>query len=532
MPALLFNVTRLLLLLAALAMPLLALPARAGALVYCSEASPEGFDPGMWDAASTHNVTGQIFQGLLEFEGSSTTLAPVLATKWEVSADARVFTFTLRQGVPFHTTRYFTPTRPFNADDVIFTFSRFLYPDFPFNRAFPATFVYPQNLGLASMVASIEKIDDYRVRFILKQPNVAFLSYFAMSFAPIQSAEYAAQLLRQGNAHLINNYPIGTGPYQFVSYKKNEVIRMSANPAYWRHKQRTDKLIFAIVPDANVRVNKLLANECQITSTVRDEDIPILLKRPNINLKKIQALNISYLSFNMKHDATRIREVREALDIAIDRNAIFRALFPRGDALQASNPFPPGVPGYNDRVVNEYNPERARKLLNQAGYGSGLELSLWALPVARPTNPNGQLLAQLIQQDWARIGVKANIKTYEWGEYLKRSRAGEHDVYMSGWTSDTGDADDFLSPNLTSEANQPGCYKYCSAEFDKLVDAARMSTDQNRRIKLYEKAIEIFKFDRPWITLAHSAVFIPMTSDVRGFVMAPNGGMRFEGVYR
>lgn len=513
-------------------MSLLTTHATAHALVYCSEASPEGFDPGMWDAVSTHNVTSQLFQGLLEFEGSTTTLAPALATQWEVSPDARIFTFTLRQGVHFHNTSYFKPTRTFNADDVIFTFSRFLNPDLPFNRAFPATFVYPQNLGLANMVVSLEKMGDYKVRFTLKQPNVAFLSYFAMSFAPIQSAEYAAQLLRQGNAHLINNYPIGTGPYQFVSYKKNEVIRMAANPDYWRNKQRTDKLIYAIVPDANVRVNKLLANECQITSTVRDDDIPILLKRSNIVLKKIQALNISYLSFNMKHDATKIREVREALDISIDRNAIFRALFPRGDTLQATNPFPPTVPGYNKTVVNEYNPERAKKLLAQAGYGKGLELSLWALPVARPTNPNGQLLAQLIQQDWAKIGVKANIKTYEWGEYLKRSRSGEHDVYMSGWTSDTGDADDFLSPNLTSEANKPDCYKYCSAEFDKLVDAARMSTDQNHRIQLYEKAIEIFKFDRPWITLAHSAVFIPMTSDVHGFIMAPNGGIRFEDVYR
>jgi peptide/nickel transport system substrate-binding protein/dipeptide transport system substrate-binding protein len=103
---------------------------------------------------------------------------------------------------------------------------------------------------------------------------------------------------------------------------------------------------------------------------------------------------------------------------------------------------------------------------------------------------------------------------------------------MSGWTSDTGDADDFLSPNLTSAANKPGCFKFCNADFDKLVNEARMTTDQDKRVKLYEKALEIFKRERPWITLAHSAVYIPMTNDVKGFVMSPNGGIVFENVYR
>ncbi|MBV8635666.1 MAG: ABC transporter substrate-binding protein [Burkholderiaceae bacterium] len=512
---------------------LLAAPAtHARALVYCAESSPEGFDPGLWDSIGTHNTTAQLFQGLVDFEPGSTKLRPALADSWIISPDARTFVFHLRQGVHFHTTAYFTPTREFNADDVMFTFGRFLHPKHPFNLAFPATFIYPQNLGLADMVVALDKIDDHTVRFTLKEPNVAFLSYFAMNFAGIQSAEYGAKLLLEGKASRINNYPIGTGPYRFKSYKKDEVVRMEANPDYWRGKQLTDKLIYAIAPDPNVRVNKLLAGECQVLSTVRDADIPVLAKRPNIVLRKIQGLNISYLSFNMKHAATSKREVREALDIAIDRNAIFKALFPRGDAVQAVGPFPSIVPGFNKNLTNEYNPERAKQLLAKAGYGKGLELDLWALPVVRPMNPNGQLLAQLIQQDWAKIGATANIKTYEWGEYLKRARVGEHDVYMSGWSSDTGDADDFLSPNLTSAANRPGCYKFCNAEFDKLVDTARMTTDQDKRVKLYEKALEIFKRERPWITLAHSAIYIPMTNDVKGFVMSPNGGVIFENVYR
>ncbi|GAB3247206.1 ABC transporter substrate-binding protein [Chitinimonas naiadis] len=523
--------SRLLPLCAALALLAAGPAALAKPLIYCAESSPEGFDPGMWDSAGTNNAVAQMFQGLLEFRRGGTQLQPALATQWQISPDARTFTFTLRQGVRFHHTAYFTPTRNFNADDVIFTFGRLLNPKHPFNEAFPATFVFPQNFGLAEMIEAVEKVDDQTVRFRLRQPNVAFLPYFAMAFAGIQSAEYGAQLLRNGKASNINNYPVGTGPYRFVSYKKDDAIRMEANPDYWGRKQLTDKLIFLIANDPNVRVQKLLAGECHITAAVRDNDIQAITSRKDLVLMKTQALNISYLSFNMKRGPTSKREVREALDIAVDRHAIFKAMFPRGDALQAAGAFPPSIPGYNRKLKNEFDPARARKLLAEAGFAKGMEISLWALPVARPTNPNGQLLAQMLQQDWAKIGVKAHIKTYEWGEYLKRANNGEHDVYMSGWSGETGDADEFLTPNLTCAASPAG-YKFCNAEFDKLVDTARGTTDNAKRLQLYEKAQEIFKRERPWIPLAHSTVYIPMKQEVKGFVMSPNGGVDFENVYR
>lgn len=500
-------------------------------LVYCADTSPEGFDPGLWDSAGTNNVTGQMFQGLIAFKRGGTDLEPSLATGWTVSPDARTFTFTLRKGVKFHTTPGFKPTREFSADDVVYTYSRFIDAKHPFNVAFPALFIYPQNLGLSSMIDKVEKLDAFTVRFVLRQPNVTFLSYFAMPFAGIQSAEYGDQLLKTQAASSINNAPVGTGPYRFVSYRKDDVVRMEANPDYWGKKQQTDKLIFLITREPNVRLQKLLAGECHITSPVRDNDIAGIEARKDIVLQKIQALNISYLAFNMKRGATKVRDVREALDIAVDRNAIFKALFPRGDAMQAVSAFPPAIPGYNKKLKNEYNPERAKQLLKKAGYAEGLTLDLWALPVARPTNPNGQLMAQLIQQDWARIGVKANIKTFEWGEYLKRAKNGEHDVYMSGWSGDSGDADDFLSPNLSCASSSEGV-KFCNAEFDKLLADARAMTDTAKRLAMYEKAQEIFKRERPWITMAHSTVYIPHTADVKGFIMAPNGGMDFEDVYR
>jgi ABC-type transport system substrate-binding protein len=509
----------------------LAATAQTKPLVYCADASPEGFDPALWDSSSTSNVTTALFQGLVAFKRGGAELQPELATAWVVSPDATTFTFTLRKGVKFHTTPYFTPTRDMNADDVVFSFTRLINPKLPFNVAFAATFVYPQSLGLAQMIVAIDKLGEHEVRFRLREPNVNFLTYFAGSFAAVHSLEYANQLLAQGRASAINNQPVGTGPYRFKSYRKDDVLRLNANPDYWRGVQRTDKLVYAISREANVRVQKLARGECHITAPIRDVDISALTGHPQINIQKIQALNISYLAFNLKKPPVDKREVREALDIAIDRNALFKVLFPRGDALQAISAFPPAVPGFNKTLRNEFNPERAKQLLAAAGFAAGMEIDLWALPISRPTNPNGQLMAQMIQADWAKIGVKARILTFEWGEYLKRANNGEHHIYMSGWSTDVAAADEFLTPNLTCPASRGGI-KFCNKEFDALVDAARREVDVPKRLLLFERAQEIFKRERPWMPMAHSSVYIPMRKEVQGFVMSPNGSVDFEGVWR
>jgi peptide/nickel transport system substrate-binding protein/dipeptide transport system substrate-binding protein len=134
---------------------------------------------------------------------------------------------------------------------------------------------------------------------------------------------------------------------------------------------------------------------------------------------------------------------------------LFKAMFPKGGAIQAINPYPPTVWSWNPRTRNEYNPARARQLLAKAGYPDGFTINLWALPVQRPTNPNGKLMAQMIQQDWAKIGVKPPFRVMS-GASICAARQGEHDVYMSGVTSDSGDPDDFLSTSLSCAVSKAG----------------------------------------------------------------------------
>jgi dipeptide transport system substrate-binding protein len=223
--------------------------------------------------------------------------------------------------------------------------------------------------------------------------------------------------------------------------------------------------------------------------------------------------------------------VRQALDMSINRKAILEAVY-QGQGQEASNPFPASLWSYNASLKNTaFNPEKAKELLKKAGVAEGTEVTLWAMPVQRPYNPNAKLMAEMIQADWAKVGIKAKITTYEWGEYLKRMKAGEHDTGLIGWTGDYASPDNFLGVLLTCEAVGGSNYaRYCSKEFDALVLKARSSTDLKERTDLYKKAQEVFKKDLPWSTIAHSTVNQPMSKKLNGFKISPFGDYNFEGV--
>jgi dipeptide transport system substrate-binding protein len=188
---------------------------------------------------------------------------------------------------------------------------------------------------------------------------------------------------------------------------------------------------------------------------------------------------------------------------------------------------------YNHAVRDyAYDPAGAKAMLDSAGV-SGLKTNIWAMPVQRPYNPNARRMAELIQADWAKVGVDAEIVTYEWGEYLQRSRDGEHDTMLLGWTGDNGDPDNFMGVLLgcTAAASGGNRARWCHEGFDSLLNQARQITDQAERTALYEEAQLIFKDEAPWVTIAHSIVFKPVRKEVTGFIVHPLGSHIFyDGV--
>jgi dipeptide transport system substrate-binding protein len=505
----------------------------AGTLIYCSEASPEGFDNAQYTGGTTFDASGHaIFNRLVGFKKGSTDIEPSLAETWTVSSDGLTYTFKLRKGVKFHTTEYFTPSRDFSADDVVFTMNRLVDKDHPFNKAYPAQFPYASDVGLQANVASVTKTDPLTAVITLRKPDPDLLIKIAMPFASIQSQEYADKLVAAGQASMINQQPIGTGPFVLRRYQKDAQIRYVKHKDYWNAKDvLVDNLIFAITTDASVRFQKMKAGECHIMSYPKPQDIAAMKADPALKVDSAPGFNIGYLSYNMEKPLLAKPEVRQALDMAINRKAIIEAVY-QGQGQEAANPFPASLWSYNPSLKNApFNPEKAKELLKKAGVAEGTEITLWAMPVQRPYNPNAKLMAEMIQADWAKVGIKGKITQYEWGEYLKRLKQGEHDTGLIGWTGDYASPDNFLGVLLTCEAVGGSNYaRYCSKDFDALVLKARNSLDQKERTNLYMKAQEVFKKDVPWTTIAHSTVNQPMRKEVNGFKISPFGDYQFEGV--
>ena len=510
-------------------------------LVYCSEGSPAGFDPGQYTTGTDFDASAEtIYNRLSQFQRGGTAVEPGLATSWDVSPDNLVWTFHLRDGVKFHTTPYFKPTREFNADDVLFTFNRMLDKDMPFRKAYPTEFPYFTDMGMDKNIAKVEKIDDKTVKFTLNTVDAAFIQNLAMSFASIQSAEYADQLLKQGKPADINQKPVGTGPFVFKSYQKDSNIRYTGNKDYWKPEDvKIDNLIFAITTDPSVRMQKLKKDECQVTLYPRPADLEALKADPNLQMPQQAGFNLGYIAYNVMDKIKGSNEpnpmaqlkVRQALDMSVNKQQIIDSVY-QGAGQLAVGSMPPTQWSYDTTIKDApYDPEKAKELLKEAGIKPGTEITLWAMPVQRPYNPNAKLMAEMLQSDWAKIGINAKIMTYEWGEYIKRSKGGENGAMLIGWSGDNGDPDNWLGTLFGCDAIEGNNFsKWCNPQFDKLVKAAKATTDVAERTKLYQEAQQLIKQQVPMTPIAHSTVYQPMRKNVEGFKISPFALNSFYGV--
>ncbi len=263
----------------------------------------------------------------------------------------------------------------------------------------------------------------------------------------------------------------------------------------------------------------------------RPADLKAMAANPALKVPSQAGFNEGYISYNVTHKPLDKVEVRQALDLAVNKKGHHRRGLPGAGQL-ATNPMPPTQWSYNKSLkTNSYDVAKAKALLAKAGLANGFEITLWAMPVSRPYNPNAKLMAEMIQNDWSKIGVKAKIVTYEWGEYIKRARAGEDDAMLIGWTGDNGDPDNWLGSLLSCAAVEGNNYaKWCDKGFDDLVVKARTLTVQADRAKLYEQAQTIFAQQLPFSPVAHSTVYQPMRKEVEGFKISPFGLNSFYGV--
>jgi len=519
-----------------LAVAIAAAPAllQAKTLTVCTEASPDGFDVVQFNSLTTSNASGDvIFNQLVSYDELTGQLAPSLADKWDVSSDGLTVTFHLRPDVRFQSTDYFKPTRPLNADDVVFTFTRMLDENNPWHKvAGPSGFPHSQSLGLNKLVRAVTKVDDHTVKFTLTAPDATFVPILTMPFASIYSAEYAAQLEKTGKQADLNAKPIGTGPFVLKSYTKDAVIRYDVNPTYWGSKPKVDRLIYAITPDASVRMQKVKTGECQIALSPKPQDVLAAQEQKTLKVVQTPAFMTAFVALNTEHKPFDNDKVRQALNMAFDRATYLKAVF-GNTALPATGPYPPNTWSYDKSIQPyPYNVDAAKKLLADAGYPNGFQTTLWVRPGGSVLNPNPKAGAELLQADLAKIGVKAQVKVIEWGELIKEAKQGQHDMLFMGWSGDNGDPDNFLTPQFSCASVKSGINfaRYCDGKLDKLIANGKSTNDRAQRTKAYQDAQQLIHDKALWIPLAYPTAFALTRGNVSGYRVSPFGRQNFTTV--
>ena len=503
-------------------------------LTVCTESSPDGFDVVQFNSLVTTNASADvIFNSLVSYDEAAKKVVPALADKWDVSADGLTYTFHLRPNVQFQTTDYFKPTRALNADDVVFTFERMLDDNNPWHKVAGASgFPHAQSMGLPKLIKSVSKVDDNTVKFELNAPDATFVPILTMGFASIYSAEYADQLLKAGKQADLNAKPIGTGPFMLKSYTKDAVIRYDVNPTYWGPKPKIDRLIYAITPDATVRAQKVKADECQIALSPKPQDLADAKSDKSLVIVQTPAFMTAFVALNTQKKPLDNQKVRAALNMAFDRATYLKTVFDN-TATPATNPYPPNTWSYDKSIKPwPYDPVKAKKLLAEAGYPNGFETTIWVRPNGSVLNPSPKAGAELLQADFAKIGVKADVKVIEWGELIKQAKQGQHDLLFMGWAGDNGDPDNYLSPLFSCNAVKSGINfaRFCDQDLDKLIADGKATADQAKRSKAYEQAQQIIHDQALWIPLGYPTAAAITRTTVSGYHVSPFGRQNFGTV--
>lgn len=469
---------------------------------------------------------------MIRFEQGTSKIIPALAESWDVSRDGLQYTFNLRKGVSFHEVKDFKPSRELNADDVIFSFNRVLDKNHPFHKVSGGNYLFFSYSGLADMIKNVEKIDDYKVRFNLNEKSAVFLVSMAMPFAAVLSKEYGDQLLEKGTPEVIDQTPVGTGPFIVTDYRKGSLIRYKVNQNFWKKPSSLDGMIFSITPEPSVRFQKLRRKECDLIPFPLPSDYEAIESHEDLNLVRADFHNLGYLAMNVEKPPLDNLKVRKAIRHALNKSLYIDAIY-LGNARPAKGPIPLKMWSYFGGIKDyEYSVKKAQELLKEAGFENGFEIELWTLPVSRPYNPNGKKMGELMKEDLEKIGIKVKLVSYDWATYLKKSEQGEHELIQMGWTSDNGDPDNFLVALLSCRSVESGgnLSRWCHPEFNKLVTDAAQTLSKNRRSRLYRRAQKIFGDETPWVPLVHSYGFRGASKRVQGYVLPPFGSESFYSI--
>ncbi len=507
---------------------------RQSGFVYCVSGQVNTFNPQKAGSGLTvDTLAAQLYDRLLDVDPYTYRLVSELADSWEVLDDGATYRFHLRRNVQFQTTAWFTPTRPLNADDVVFSFQRIFDRNNPWHSVNGASYPYFDSLQFADTVKSVRKIGEYSVEFRLAQPDASFLWHLATHYASVMSAEYAGNLTKADRQEMLDREPVGTGPFKLSEYRAGQFIRLARHDSFWRGRPLMPQVVIDLGSGGTGRLSKLLTGECDVLAWPAASQLSILRDDPRLRLTLRPGMNIAYLGFNTNKAPLNNPAVRHALALAINNQRLMQSIY-YGTAETAASILPRASWAYdNDAKITEYDPAKAKAQLEALGV-QNLTLQLWVPTSSQAWNPSPLKTAELIQADLAQVGVTVVIVPVEGRFQEARLMDMNHDLTLAGWATDSNDPDSFFRPLLSCAAirSQSNVAHWCNREFDEVLQKALSSQQLAARIEAYDEAQRMLAKELPVLPLASSLRLQASRYDIKGLVLSPFGNASFAGVSR
>ncbi len=477
-------------------------------LIYAQGAEPRGLDPALVDDGESAKVMINIYEGLLKYSDDSTKVEPSLAKDWDVSPDGLSYTFYLQEGVKFH------DGTDFNAEAVKFNIDRQIPPQATPDMAY-GSFVY-------GSVKDVEVVDADTVKINLTEPSTPFLSNLAM----VMSAPMVSPKALQDNNNNVNQNPVGTGPYKFVSWAKDENIVLVRNDEYWGEKALTKNVIVKFIKDNSARVVALNNGEADMIDGI---DATVVDQITGAGNKVFQApgMNVNYLAYNTQKAPFNDAKVRTAVSQAINVPELVASLY-QGYSEPATSVLPTFMEGYDASIQQaSYDAKASEETLKAAGV-TNVRIITYTNP--RPYNAaTGQALAEAIQGYLAKVGVTATIDSYDWTTYKEKLKGGDYDICFYGWIGDNGDPDNFMYL-LAHEDPTMNVALYNNPEFNNLLKEGIKTPAGEDRNKIYTEMEKIAAKDAAWLPISHAESLAAYRPNVQNFLYHVTGVTPFAGV--
>jgi peptide/nickel transport system substrate-binding protein len=514
-------------------------------LVFGAAADPVVLDAALISDGESFRVVYQITETLVDLAPGTTKIVPELATSWKKSANGRTWTFNLRRGVRFH------DGTPFNAGAVCANFNRW----YNFKGALqnPAASYYygvvfagfKTGTGSLSrknaLYRSCRAVNTYRAAITLRKPYGPFLGAMTLTPFAIQSPT-AMNKYGADKGHLTSDggfvsdgtygtqHPAGTGPYKFSSWKVGDKLELVRNDSYWGKKGILRRLIFRPISDNAARLQALQTGEIDGYDLVEPQDISTIKKNGNLKVLDRPAFNVAYVTINQAYKPFDNVLVRRAVAHGLDRASVVRSFY-AGRGVVAHEFMPPSIAGYSQSVPKyDYNPEKAKQLLRQAGQTLPVEVEFWyPTDVSRPYMPDPKRNFEAFAASLNKSGFKVVPKSAPWRpDYLDKQAAGKAGALnLIGWTGDYADAENFLGTFFRTP--QPS-WGFKDPKIFNLLEKALVTTNAAARAALYRQANNYIMTQVLGVPYAHTKPALGFKRSVLGYVPSPTTSESFASV--